>query len=533
MTETLTAYRTCPLCEATCGLELTLEDGDDHARSGATREDVFSHGFICPKGFALKALHEDPDRVRTPLIRTRVRLRGGLLGRGVRRDRPPPRRRSSSEHGRDAVAVYLGNPNAHNLDALLYGRVLREGARHAQRLLGHHRRPDAEARVRRADVRHGAQHPGARPRPHRLPADARRQPARLERQPADRARHARPPARDPRARRQGRRGRPAPQPHRRGCRRAPLHPARAPTRTSCSRIVNVLFDEGLADLGALAEHVRRPRGGRASWRASSRPRRVADACGIDAGEIRRIARELAGAERAAVYGRIGTCTQEFGTLASWLVDVLNVLTGNLDRPGGAMFTKAAAGSPNTRGTPGQGKGVQLGRWQSRVRGLPEVFGELPVACLAEEIETPGDGQVRALFTLAGNPVREHAERRPPAPGARGPRADGERRHLRQRDHAPRRRDPARALGALPLALRPRALPARGPQRRELLAAGARPRRLGRCREWQTLLRLAGIAAGQGPDADVEALDDFVIGGARARGSSRTRPRRSPAATPRS
>src|SRR5439155_8539097 len=108
--------------------------------------------------------------------------------------------------------------------------------------------------------------------------------------------------------------------------------------------------------------------------------------------------------RAAVYGRIGTCTQEFGTLTSWLVDVLNVLTGNLDREGGAMFSKAAVGARNTSGVSGKGRGVRFGRWKSRVRGLPEVFGELPAVCLAEEIETPGRGQVRALITIAGNPA---------------------------------------------------------------------------------------------------------------------------------
>src|SRR5213078_2116229 len=134
------------------------------------------------------------------------------------------------------------------------------------------------------------------------------------------------------------------------------------------------------------------------------PEAVADACGLSAGEIRRMARELATAPSAAVYGRIGTCTQEFGTLASWLVDVLNVTTGNLDRPGGAMFPKAAVGQPNSLGEAGRGRGAALGRWRSRVRGLPEAYGELPVACLAEEIETPGDGQVRALVTVAGNPA---------------------------------------------------------------------------------------------------------------------------------
>src|SRR5262249_6752356 len=130
----------------------------------------------------------------------------------------------------------------------------------------------------------------------------------------------------------------------------------------------------------------------------------AAACGIPADAIRAIARDLASAERGAVYGRIGTCTQEFGTVASWLVDVLNVLTGHLDREGGAMFTKAAAGAVNTRRRPGRGQGARFGRRTSRVRGLPEVFGELPVGCLTEEIETPGPGQIRALFTIAGNPA---------------------------------------------------------------------------------------------------------------------------------
>ena len=134
------------------------------------------------------------------------------------------------------------------------------------------------------------------------------------------------------------------------------------------------------------------------------PEAVAPLCGIDAATIRRLARELAAAPSAVVYGRTGTCTQEFGTVASWLVDVLNVLTGNLDRPGGAMFPKPAAGAPNTLGAPRYGRQTRIGRWRSRVRGLPESFGELPVACLAEEIESPGDGQVRALVTVAGNPA---------------------------------------------------------------------------------------------------------------------------------
>ena len=148
---------------------------------------------------------------------------------------------------------------------------------------------------------------------------------------------------DPRARRQGRRDRPAPHAHRRGGRRAPLHPPGHRRAAAVRRCVHAL--RGGARRRRRARRAReRARRGRARSRATSRPRRWRTRCGIEAGEIRRMARELAAAERAAVYGRIGTCTQEFGTLASWLVDVLNVLTGNLDRAGGAMFTRAAAGA---------------------------------------------------------------------------------------------------------------------------------------------------------------------------------------------
>jgi Molybdopterin oxidoreductase len=134
------------------------------------------------------------------------------------------------------------------------------------------------------------------------------------------------------------------------------------------------------------------------------PERMAAGCSIDAATIRRLARELAGAEHAAVYGRLGTCTQRFGTLNSWLVDVLNVLTGQLDAPDGAMFPKAAAFAANTAGKPGSGQAVATGRRHSRVSAAPEVFGELPITCLAEEIETVGAGQVKALISLAANLV---------------------------------------------------------------------------------------------------------------------------------
>src|SRR5204863_372636 len=149
-------------------------------------------------------------------------------------------------------------------------------------------------------------------------------------------------------------------------------------------IVHTLFAEGLVRLGPLAPHT----AGVEQVEVLARPftpEAVAARCGIAADVVRRLARELAGAGHAAVYARIGTCTQEYGTLASWLIDVVNVLTGHLDEPGGAMFPKGAAFQSNATGAPGRGKGIPLGRRASRVSGAPEVFGELPMGCLAEEM----------------------------------------------------------------------------------------------------------------------------------------------------
>ena len=156
-----------------------------------------------------------------------------------------------------------------------------------------------------------------------------------------------------------------------------------------------------------------------------------------------MARELAAAPQAAVYARIGTCTQEFGTLASWLVDVLNVLTGNLDREGGAMFPLAAAGQRNASGAAGSGRGVRFGRWQSRVRGLPEAYGELPVAVPGRGDRHPRRGTGARAGDRRRQPGRVHAQHRPARERDRGARLHAGGRHLRERDDSPRRRDPAR------------------------------------------------------------------------------------------
>jgi anaerobic selenocysteine-containing dehydrogenase len=503
----VTAYRTCPLCEATCGLEITLED--DHVTGiRGDAEDVFSHGFICPKGHALKGLHEDPDRLSAPLVRRGSDFEEVSWDEAFAEvDR---RLQPILEGGnRDALAAYVGNPNAHNIDALIYGRVVLKalGSRNIFSASTVDQMPKHVSSGLMFGTINSIPIPDVDRTDHllMLGANPLASNGSLLTAPDMRGRLRR--LRE------------------RGGRVVVIDPRRSRTAEVADEhhfirpgtdahllaaIARTLIDDGLASPGPLTqlcdglERVD-------ELVAPFTPEAVAAVCGIEPSVIRHLARDLAAAPTAAVYGRIGTCTQEFGTLASWLVDVLNVLTGNLDRPGGAMFTKAAAGAPNTRGAAGRGKGLAIGRWHSRVRGLPEVFGELPVACLAEEIDTPGEGQVRALFTFAGNPALS-------TPNAG---------RLR------------RALETLELMVSVDVyvnettrhahviLPAPSPLERShydlaLYQLAARnvanysppliEMRTSMQPEWQTTLRLAGIAAGQGPDADITALDDVVIRG---------------------
>jgi anaerobic selenocysteine-containing dehydrogenase len=395
-----TVFRTCPLCEATCGLELTVSGGAVTQIRG-DNDDVFSRGFICPKGTTLGHLHDDPDRLRGPMVRRDGELRAATWEEAfteVARRLPPIVQR----HGRDAVAVYLGNPTVHNLSGMLYSRVLLRalGTRNVFSASTVDQRPKeiSSALMFGTMVTHAVPDLdrtsyllllGANPlESNGSLATAPDWPGRLRR---IRERGGTVVVVDPKRTRTAERA----------SEHVPIRPGT--DAQFLMAMVHTLFAERLVDLGAVAEFV----AGVDVVEGLARdfaPEAVAPLCGIGAATIRRLARELAAAPGAAVYGRTGTCTQEFGTIASWLVDVLNVLTGNLDRPGGVMFAKPAAGAPNTLGTPRYGRETRIGRWRSRVRGLPESFGELPVACLAEEIETPGQGQVRALVTIAGNPA---------------------------------------------------------------------------------------------------------------------------------
>jgi anaerobic selenocysteine-containing dehydrogenase len=399
-------FRTCPLCEATCGLEITVTDGRVQRIRG-DRDDVFSHGFICPKGSTLKQLHEDPDRLRAPQIREagvhRETTWDAAFAEIERRLMP-----IIAEHGPQAVAIYLGNPNAHNMSGLFWGRPLIRalGSRNVFTASTVDQMPRHVSSGLMYGDPFGFVVPdldrtsyllmlGANPYDSNGSlATAPDWPGRLE---AIRERGGRIVVVDPR--------------RTKTAANADEHLFIRPGTDAlflCA-LINVIDEEGLVDLGDAAEHVNGVDEALAAV-AGFTPETVARTTGIPAATTRRIARELAAAPAAAVYGRVGVHTVVGGTVASWATDVLNTVTGNLDRPGGAMWGQGAHDRPGRRD--GGGAGYRIGRWTSRVSGRPEANGELPVGALAEEIETEGPGQIKALITIAGNPVLStpHSER---------------------------------------------------------------------------------------------------------------------------
>ncbi|WP_238431364.1 molybdopterin oxidoreductase family protein [Streptomyces cavernae] len=395
-----TALRVCPLCEATCGLTLTIE-GSRVTGARGDRDDVFSKGFICPKGASFGALDADPDRLRTPLVRKDGELREATwdeafdaVAAGIR---PVVER-----HGPHAVGILLGNPNVHTMAGALYPPVLLAGLgsrslftastldqmpKHVSSGLLY---GDANA-IPVPDLDH-TDHLlliGANPlESNGSLCTAPDFPGKLR---ALKARGGTLTVVDPR--------------RTRTAKLADRHVAIRPGTDALllAAMVNVLCEERLIELGELAPHVQDVDEVAAAVREFT-PEAAADACDVPADTIRTLARELAAAPTAAVYGRIGSCTVPHGTLASWLVDVLNILTGNLDRPGGALFPQSA--TDRTPRPAGPGHGFRLGRWNSRVSGHPEAKGELPMAVLAEEIDTAtAEGSpVRAVICVAANPV---------------------------------------------------------------------------------------------------------------------------------
>jgi anaerobic selenocysteine-containing dehydrogenase len=400
-TSTRVAFRTCPLCEAGCGLEVTVR-GDQVVRIRGDRDDVFSHGFICPKGSTLKQLHDDPDRLRLPLVkRDGVHVEvswpeaWAVVDEGLRR--------VIDTHGRQSTAVYLGNPSAHSLSAMTYNRVLLQALGTRMRFSAS--TVDQMPRHVASGFVFGT--PVTIPVPDLDHTDllvilganpyasngslctAPDFPGRIE---ALHARGARVVVIDPR------RSRTAEE----ADRWLPIRPGT--DALLLAAIVTHLAGNDRIDPGPHVTPLLRGLDAVVAACAPFTPETVAAATGLRPDEIRDLADELAAAPSAAVYGRIGTTTTEFGTTTSWLIDVVNIVTGNLDRRGGSMFTTPAAGGATTRGTREGSSGFVTGRGHTRVRGLPEVMGEYPAAALAEEITAPGEGSVRALITIAGNPV---------------------------------------------------------------------------------------------------------------------------------
>ncbi|TCB96773.1 molybdopterin oxidoreductase family protein [Micromonospora zingiberis] len=388
-----TAHRTCPICDAVCGLRLTLDDHDRVTSVRGDPDDPFSGGYVCPKGASLGRLDEDPDRLRTPMVRDGDQWREVSWAEAFRRV-DEGLSRVVAEHGREALAVYFGNPTYHTMAGFMYREPLTQalGSRNVFSAstidqipkhvsTGYMFGDPFAIAVPDVDRTDHLLIIGANPlESHGSLCAAPDFASRLR---ALRARGGRVVVVDPRR-----------------TRTAEFADEHLPVRPGTDPlllfgVVHTLFAEGLTRVALEVDGLDELR----TLAEEFSPEAVAPICAVAPEDIRRLARDLAAAPTAAVYTRVGTSTVEFGTLAQWLVDVVNILTGNFDRPGGVMFTRTAALEVFRTGQP-----FSTGRWHSRVRKLPEVLGEIPVATLADEIETPGEGQVRAFVCIAGNLV---------------------------------------------------------------------------------------------------------------------------------
>ena len=388
----MTVRRTsCNLCEAICGVLVTVEDGRVTDIRG-DESDPLSRGHICPKAVALRDLQEDPDRLTTPVRRTAdgwqqigweaaYELVVGKLT-GIQR-----------EHGRNAVGVYLGNPNVHSLGALTHlptmVRQLRTRNRFSATSI------DQLPHMLASYLLYGHQLMIAVPDIDRtsyllmLGANPLASNGSMMTAPGF--------------------GKRLKEVRKRGGKVVVVDPRRTETAAVSDEhhfvrpgtdaafllaLIHQVISDGHARVAAYVDGLAAVEAAVEKWT----PERAAEITGIPADAIRRIASEFATAERAACYGRVGVSTQQFGAVCQWAIQVLNIITGNLDRPGGTMFPR-----PAVNALLGLGRG-HVGAWKSRVRGLPEFGGELPVSTMAEEILTPGEGQIRAMVTVAGNPV---------------------------------------------------------------------------------------------------------------------------------
>lgn len=390
-----THYRNCNLCEAMCGLEIQLEN-DQITSIAGDKNDPFSRGHICPKAVALKDIYEDPNRLRTPVKRTpqgwqKISWEEAMdaVVEGIQR--------TQAQYGHDAVALYQGNPSIHNLGTIMnspaFAKALRSknlfSATSTDQLPHHYASWQLFGHpllVPIPDIDHTQFMLIIGGNPIASNGSMMTVPDVSKRLRAIQKRGGKVVVVDPR--------------RTETAEKADQHVFIRPNADVLLLLamIQTLFAEGLVNLGHLAEFTDGVSELQNACTAYT-PEKVAAATGISAAAIRQLTREFASAESAVAYGRVGVSTQVYGGLCQWLINALNILTGNLDKKGGAMFTQPAVDFI------ARGKyEKRFGRWHSRVRGLPESLGELPVAALAEEILTPGEGQIRTLITSCGNPV---------------------------------------------------------------------------------------------------------------------------------
>ncbi|MDQ1372787.1 MAG: hypothetical protein QOJ09_125 [Actinomycetota bacterium] len=392
---------TCPLCECMCGLNINVEDGERVTLIRGNRDDVYSKGYICPKGSALGHLHHDPDRLRTPMIREGEHWREATWDEAFLRCQELIHPIMEKD-GPTAFTAFVGNPTGHSysLSRYLSQMIGPSGMPHIYSAGTVDQWPKNVTSVLlygnmwlipvpdipRSDY---ALLMGGNPQASGGSLFGCSNPlAELD---ALQARGGKIVVVDPR--------------RTKTADRADEWVGIQPGTDAAwlLALLNVLFEDGLVELGHL-EGIVEGVDDIAMMCKPFTPEAVAALTRVPAEDTRRIAHEIASAEAASIYGRIGLCNQEFGTTASWLIDVLAIVSGNFDRPGCLMFANpvplplAWLGSTKDMGIP------EFGKWRSRVRGAPEVLGQVPASCLAEEIATPGPGQIKGLVCVAGNPV---------------------------------------------------------------------------------------------------------------------------------
>ena len=391
-------YRTCNLCEAMCGLEITYKEKKVISIVG-DKKDPLSKGFICPKSLALKDLYEDPDRLKTPIKRTENGWQE-ISWTEAFDEVEIQIKKIQEKYGNNAVATYQGNPNVHNVGSMLYGGPFLKSLKTKQKysatsadqlphhiaslkMFGHQMLipiPDIE----RTDylLILGA-NPGAS---NGSLLTAPGFPKKIK------------------------------SIQKRGGKVINIDPRFTETSKISSQhlyinpgkdalfllsLLHVIFDQGIEEKTHLSNHLKGLEEIKEIVKEYS-PKKTALLIGIDSLEIQKIAKDFMNSKTAVCYGRMGVSTQEYGGICQWLINVLNIVTNNMDKVGGAMFTKPAIDLVYMTGI--QGKVGNFDRYRSRVHNLPEYSGELPVATLADEILTEGEGQIKMFICTAGNPV---------------------------------------------------------------------------------------------------------------------------------